>query len=139
MTVTTSVAPLLTLAEANRVIEGAITKARELGVSISVAVVDVGGRLLAFQRMDDAVWAGVYGAIGKATTSAAFGSPSEGLEKIAESPIIKGIVGAAGGGMVVASGALPLKKGITVVGAIGVGGAKGAGDADCARAGAEKL
>lgn len=55
---------LLTLNQANRMVEAAIKKAEELNILISVAVVDAGGRLVAFNRMDGAIWAGVYGSQG---------------------------------------------------------------------------
>jgi uncharacterized protein GlcG (DUF336 family) len=64
---------VLTLEEANRIAQGAMAKAEELNVKINVAVCDAGGRLIAFQRMDDAWWSGVYGCQGKAIASAAFG------------------------------------------------------------------
>ena len=60
----------LTLAEANSIVQGALTKAREMNIRISVAVCDAGGRLLAFQRMDGAIWASAYGSQGKAIASA---------------------------------------------------------------------
>ena len=49
----------LTLEEANRVISGALAKAAELNINVSVAVCDSGGRLVAFQRMDNTSWASV--------------------------------------------------------------------------------
>ena len=61
----------LTLDEANRVIAGAIGKETEIGVAMNIAVCDAGGRLVAFQRMDKAIWAGVYGSQSKAIASAA--------------------------------------------------------------------
>ena len=66
----------LTLADANRMIEGAMAKASELDIKISCAVVDAGGRLLAFQRMEDATWASAYGSQGKAIASVGFGQTS---------------------------------------------------------------
>ena len=66
----------VTLAEANRIVEGAIAHAQELNIKINVAVCDAGGRLIAFNRMDGAIWAGVYGSQGKAVASAGFGRPS---------------------------------------------------------------
>jgi len=45
----------LTLAEANQVVQGALAKAKELNIRISVAVCDVGGRLMVFNRMDGAL------------------------------------------------------------------------------------
>src|ERR1700759_4194899 len=62
----------LTLDEANRIIRGALAKAQELNIKISAAVCDSGGRLIALQRMDNAIWASAYGSQGKAVASAAF-------------------------------------------------------------------
>ena len=45
----------LTLADANRVIAGAIAKAAKIGARMNIAVCDAGGRLVAFQRMDGAM------------------------------------------------------------------------------------
>ena len=61
----------LTLEEANRIIRGALAKAQELNIKISAAVCDSGGRLIALQRMDNAIWASAYGCQGKAVASAA--------------------------------------------------------------------
>ncbi|RPH77528.1 MAG: heme-binding protein, partial [Candidatus Rokuibacteriota bacterium] len=81
----------LTLVEANQVVQGAIDKAREMNIRISVAVCDAGGRLMAFNRMDNAIWASVYGCQGKAIASVAFGRASGELAERAGSPIIQGI------------------------------------------------
>ena len=66
----------LTLEEANRILDGALRKAAELNIKISAAVCDAGGRVVALQRMDGAIWASAYGCQGKAVASAAFGRPS---------------------------------------------------------------
>lgn len=129
----------LTLDDANRVIETAIQKAKELDFAVSVAVVDTGGRLIAFARMDEGVWASVYGAIGKAVLSSAFGGRTEALEKIADTPIMKGIMEASDSGMVAAAGAVPIKRNGVVIGAVGVGGARGGGDVDIADAAAAAI
>ena len=63
----------LTLEEANRVLRGALEKAQQMNIKISAAVCDAGGRLIALQRMDGAIWASAYGCQGKAVASAAFG------------------------------------------------------------------
>jgi uncharacterized protein GlcG (DUF336 family) len=47
-------APKLTLSDARQALEGAEAKAREIGIDMDVAVVDDGGHLLAFIRMDNA-------------------------------------------------------------------------------------
>src|SRR5438309_165283 len=81
----------LTLSEANQVVHAAVTKAQEMNIRISVAVCDAGGRLVAFNRMDGAIWASAYGSQGKAVASVAFGRASGELQERAGSPIISGI------------------------------------------------
>ena len=51
----------LTLDESTKLCDAAMAKANELGIKISVAVCDPGGRLISFARMDGAIWASVYG------------------------------------------------------------------------------
>ena len=129
----------LTLVEANQVVQGAIDKAREMNIRISVAVCDTGGRLVAFNRMDNAIWASVYGCQGKAIASVAFGRASGELAERAGSPIIQGIAAAEGGHMIPSQGAVPIVRDGVVVGACGVGGGTAQQDEDCARAGVAKL
>ena len=52
--------------QARTVIEGAETRARELGLPVVIAVLDSGAHLKAFQRMDGAVLASIDIAIRKA-------------------------------------------------------------------------
>ena len=129
----------LTLAEANQVVQGAIDKAREMGIKISVAVCDSGGRLVAFNRMDGAIWGGVYGSQGKAVASAAFARPSGVLAERAGTPIIQGIATAEGGHMIPSQGAVPIIRNGVLEGACGVGGGTSQQDEDCAAAGVAKL
>ena len=129
----------LTLDEENRVIAGAIGKATEIGVAMNIAVCDAGGRLVAFQRMDKAIWAGVYGSQGKAIASAAFGRPSGDMSDRADHPTLRGIVAAEGGHMMLGQGGMPILRDGVVVGACGVGGGSAQQDEDCARAGIELL
>ena len=129
----------LTLEEANRIVKAAIDKGREMNIKISVAVCDAGGRLMAFNRMDGAIWASVYGCQGKAIASVAFGRPSGQLAERAGTPIIQGIAAAEGGHMIPSQGAVPIMKGGVVEGACGVGGGTAQQDEDCAVAGVAKL
>ena len=129
----------LTLAEANQIVQGALDKARELKIRISVAVCDAGGRLMAFNRMDNAIWASVYGCQGKAIASVAFGRASGELAERAGSPIVQGIAAAEGGHMIPSQGAVPIVRNGVVVGACGVGGGTAQQDEDCARAGVAKV
>ncbi|PYM19869.1 MAG: heme-binding protein [Candidatus Rokuibacteriota bacterium] len=129
----------LTLAEANQVVQGAIDKAKQMNIRISVAVCDAGGRLIAFNRMDGAIWGSLYGSQGKAIASAAFARPSGELAERAGSPIIQGIAAAEGGHMIPSQGAVPIIKNGVLEGACGVGGGTAQQDEDCARAGVAKL
>jgi glc operon protein GlcG len=129
----------LTLSEANQVVHAAVTKAQEMNIRISVAVCDAGGRLVAFNRMDGAIWAGAYGSQGKAVASVAFGRASGELQERAGSPIIQGIAAAEGGHMIASQGAVPIIRNGVVEGACGVGGGTAQQDEDCARAGVAKL
>jgi len=129
----------LTLEEANRIAQGTIAKAEALNIKINVAVCDVGGRLLVFQRMDGAMWAGVYGSQGKAIASASFGRPSGDLAERAEHPTFRSIVAHSGGAMILGQGAVPVIRDGEVLGACGVGGGTGQEDEDCARAGVDLL
>ena len=125
----------LTLSDANRMVEAAIAKAGELNIKINVAVCDAGGRLVAFNRMDGAIWGGSLGSQGKAIASAAFGRSSGVLEERADNPIIRGIMSAEGGHMIPSQGGLPLIRNGGLDGACGVGGGTAQEDEDCAQAG----
>ena len=129
----------LTLADANRVIAGAIEKANQQGTKMNIAVCDSGGRLLAFQRMDGAMWAGSFGSQGKAMASAAFGRPSGDLTPRADHPTLRGIAAAEGNHMFYGQGAVPIFREGVLIGACGVGGGTAQEDEDCARAGVERL
>ena len=129
----------LTLEEANRIVAGTIAQATEFNIKVNVAVCDAGGRLIAFNRMDGAIWAGVYGSQGKAVASAGFGRPSGELSERADLPTPRGIAIAEGGHMIMGQGAVPIIRNGAVEGACGVGGGTSQQDEDCAKAGVSKL
>lgn len=133
------IAMSLTREEANRIAEGAISKAEALGIGINVAVVDGGGRLVVFQRMDNATWAGMYGSQGKAVASVAFGRSSAELQERASHPTLVGIRAAEGEHMIMGQGAVPIFRDGRVIGACGVGGGTSQEDEDCAIAGVAAL
>ena len=129
----------LSLDEANKIIAGAITKAEQIGAKMNIAVCDAGGRLIAFQRMDGAMWAGSYGSQGKAVASAAFGRPSGDLTERANHPTLRGIAEAEGNHMFYGQGAVPIFRDGALLGACGVGGGTAQEDEDCAQAGDDEL
>lgn len=62
--------PRITLDDAKIILRGAEKKAKEIGVDMDIAVVDDGGNLLAFYRMDGAKITSIDVAINKAFTAA---------------------------------------------------------------------
>ena len=127
----------LTLEEANRMAGAAIGKAQELGVRLSVAVVDSGGHLMAFNRMEGANFITATVAQGKAVAAAGFGRPSGSLP--ADSPVIQAVIAAHGGRMLPAQGAVPVVRDGELIGAIGGSGATAEQDEECANAGLAAL
>ena len=65
--------------QAQVVIDGAEAKALELGLPVIIAVLDAGGHLKAFRRMDGAVLGSIDLALRKATTAVLFQSNSEAV------------------------------------------------------------
>jgi glc operon protein GlcG len=129
----------LTLQEAEKIVDGALAKAVELDIKIPAAVLDAGGRLIAFKRMNKATWASVYGSQGKALASVSFGQTSGNLQARAEAPIIRGIAHLEGDHMIPSQGAVPIIRDGAVVGACGVGGGTAQEDEDCANAGLKAI
>ena len=117
----------------------ALERAAALGVPVSVAVVDAGGHLVAFERMDAAETAGPHLAVAKAATAVAHRGPSGELAALAADGGPLAGLGASGGGRyVVFAGGLPLwAPDGRVVGGVGVSGATAEEDLACAEAAAE--
>ena len=129
----------ITLKEARQILDGSIAKAEELNIKVSAAVVDAGGRLIAMNKMDGAIWASAYGCIGKAVGSSAFGRPSGEMQERADQPTPRGVAAASGGEMILGQGAVPIILNGVVEGACGLGGGTSQQDEDCAKAGVAKL
>ena len=68
----------LTLEGALKVLNAAIAEATRIGQPMCIAVVDTGGNLLAFGRMDGSKGLSVTSSINKARTSALSGAPTGG-------------------------------------------------------------
>ena len=125
----------VTLAEAIRICDAAIARAEEIGIRVSVSVVDSGSNLLATHRMDGAIILGVEGSRGKAVASVIFGQPSGELEARADRPTFRAILLQYGGKFIMGQGAVPISRDGEMIGACGVGGGTPQEDEDCARAG----
>jgi uncharacterized protein GlcG (DUF336 family) len=123
---------------ARRMCEAACQHATSLGVAVSVAVVDAGGHLVSFDRMDTAEIAGPHLAVDKAATAVAHRCPSGDLAAEAlPTGTLAGLGSSGGGRYVVFAGGLPLwSPDGRVVGGVGVSGASADQDLDCATAAA---
>ena len=128
----------LTLAQATALIDAASTEAVRLSMRpVSIAVLDPGSNLIAFQRQDGAPFLGPKIAVGKATGAVGFGLSSRKLAEIAvERPhFIASIDTLGDGGMVAApGGVIVCDAGGTVLGAIGISGDTSDNDEACALA-----
>jgi glc operon protein GlcG len=124
----------LTMDGAKKVAETAAAYAKANGAVGNIAVVDEGGHLLYFMRLDGSFTAGANVSIGKARTSATFKKPTKDFEDI----INKGrFTMTALPDFTPLQGGVPIVHEGHVVGAIGVSGAKSAQqDEEVAKAGA---
>lgn len=120
---------VLSLPSSTRMTDTGMTAARELGIQVSIAIVDAGGHLIHFIRMDDAMLGSIDLAWQKARASLLFRRPSAALGEITRPG------GRAYGlqwshqGLVCVGGGLPVtdESGATL-GAVGVSG--GSADQD---------
>ena len=118
----------LTIDGAMRLLDAAMAKARDMKVPECIAVVDAGGHLLAFVRMDGAFALSIDTALVKAMTAASYGIPTG---DIAAGVDIKLAI-ATQGKRVNLPGGLPVIVDGHVVGAIGVGSGTGEQDREVA-------
>ena len=133
--------PKLTLARANRIVNQALAKAKELGLKpLGVAVLDAGGHLIAFQRQDGASFMRPEIASGKAYGALAVGAGSRWLHAAAlDRPHFVNAVAMASGGKVVPvpGGVLIRQPSGEIAGAVGISGDTADNDEACAVAAIE--
>lgn len=130
----------ITAAEAKRAAEAALAKSVELGTTVSISVVDAGGELAAFARQDGSAPVNFDISFGQAYTVTKFGGLRGGkIARLADYNWFRGASAMRGGCLLAAEGALPLRRGAELVGAIGVSGAPEADDLAIAEAGAAAL
>lgn len=129
----------VTLEAARRAVTACVERARELGVEVAIAVVDQGGNLKAFARMDGAPLLSSQIAQDKAWTAAAFGLPTHRWWDVVkdEPPLLHGIVKT--DRLIVFGGGVPLRSGDEVVGGIGVSGGSAEQDREIAEVGAATI
>jgi uncharacterized protein GlcG (DUF336 family) len=125
----------LTLAEAEQILAAAKAKVLEMGVRMSVSVVDPRGDLIGMFRTDGASWRTPPISHGKAVAAACFERPSGELADNAQSPVHRGLMAMEGGHMISGQGALPVYRDGELVGAVGGSGGSSQQDEDAARVG----
>jgi uncharacterized protein GlcG (DUF336 family) len=131
---------MIALNEARKVIAAATKKAQEIHQPMNIAVVDAGGNLLAFERMDGAWLGSIDISIKKAWTSRAFNISTKDLSGVAQPGTdFYGINISNDGKVMIFAGGIPLKQGKEVVGAIGVSGGSGEQDHAVAEAGTKAI
>jgi uncharacterized protein GlcG (DUF336 family) len=130
----------LTLDDATQITTAALTHAGELGVQVTITVVDGGGNVRTQTRMDGARFGTLNVSANKAFTAAAFGAPTKVLSDLVQpgAPLF-GFAHATGGRFVSFPGGIPLVRSDEVIGAIGISGGSVDQDQAIADAGAAAL
>jgi glc operon protein GlcG len=126
----------ITLETAKRVAASAAEVARKNNYRVAIAIVDTGGHLVYFERLDDTQTASVEVATAKARSANNFRRETKAFEMALATgrTAILGLPGA-----VPIEGGIPLVKDGRIIGAIGVSGVKSDQDGQVASAGARSL
>ncbi|MAE17124.1 MAG: DNA polymerase III subunit delta' [Deltaproteobacteria bacterium] len=130
----------LSIEDAKLLIDGARSKAVELGIPMCIAVVDESGQLIAFERMNGGKVTSAIIAQDKAFTAAgARKATHEYNEACQPGNLVFGIHTAIGGRLCVVGGGLPVVVKEEVVGGIGLSSGTPQQDMECAQAGIDHL
>ncbi|PUV24551.1 MULTISPECIES: GlcG/HbpS family heme-binding protein [Sphingobacterium] len=127
----------ITYKEATKALNVAIEKAKTLNIPVSIAVVDAGGHLISFARLDS-----VYGvidfAVKKARTAVMFGVDSEIMGTIVSGADIHGygMLNSNDGLLTIAGGVVIKNREGNIIGAIASSGGSPQQDKEIANAGA---
>jgi len=126
--------------QAHVVLAAAMEKAAEIGTKMDIAVVDAGGNLKAFIRMDGAWLGSIDIAIKKAKTARFFDMPTGAIGELSQpgGPLYQ--IEHSNDGLITFPGGVPLKAADgTIIGAVGVSGSTVENDHEVATAGAEAI
>ena len=128
----------INLETAKKVAASAITEARKNNWTMAVAIIDTGGNLVYFEKMDGTQTGSVRVAISKGRSAVLFKRPTKAFQDMVaaggEGLRMLGLEGA-----VPVEGGLPLLMDGKIVGAIGVSGGTSQQDGLVAKAGADTL
>jgi uncharacterized protein GlcG (DUF336 family) len=125
--------------QAQDAIKAAEARAAEIDTKMDIAVVDAGGNLKAFLRMDGAWRGSIDIAIRKARTARMFDMPTGAIGELSQpgGPLYQ--IEHSNGGLITFPGGVPISSGGSVIGAIGVSGSTVEHDHDVATAGADAV
>ncbi len=130
----------LTLKQAQVILQAALKKAEEIKVPMNIALLDAGGNLKAFNRMDDAFLGSIDISMKKAKTARYFNMSSRDLGAASQvGKSLYSIEVSNDGLMLFAGGVLLIDKNNVIIGAIGVSGGTVDEDESVAKAGAAAL
>ena len=124
----------ITLERAQAAINAVVTEAKKRDWKMNIAVVDSGGNLVAFQRMDGAMLASIQIAEHKARAAATFRRETKFFEKGIQLNNLNYLMTL--DGIVASRGGIPLIEGGKLIGAIGCSGGTDSQDEVVCRAGA---
>ena len=130
--------PPIGLEVARKVAAAALAETRKNNWTMAVAIVDPGGFLVYFEKMDDTQLAGSQIAIDKARSAALFKRSTKIMQEMLAA-------GGAGVRVLRLRGAIPIEGGLPlfsagkIIGAIGMSGDSSENDGRCCQAGAEVL
>jgi glc operon protein GlcG len=128
--------PALTLADCQAMLAAAAAHASANQWAVCIAIVDDGGHLLAFERLDGCAVASVAIAQAKAHSAALRKRATKGDEDMVNGGRIAAL---SMPGVTFLEGGVPIEVGGEVVGAIGVSGVRSSDDAAIAQAGIAAL
>ena len=126
----------ITLERAQSVITAAIAEARKHDWKEDVAVVDSGGNLVAFARMDGTQLASASIAEHKARVAVTFRRETKAFESGVQGGLVYQL---SLDGVIASRGGVPLVEDGKMIGAIGVSGGTGSQDEVCSKAGAATI
>jgi len=125
--------PPISLDRAQSLIDAAVAEAKKRNWKMNVAVVDSGGNLVAFQRMDGAMLASIQIAEHKARVAATFRRPTKVFEDAVQIMHLNYVL--AFEGIIASRGGIPLIEQGVIIGAIGCSGGTDSQDEIVGKAG----
>ena len=133
----TKLSPKLTYIGGVAILEAAAKKAREMKLPICIAVVDDGGHLLAFARIDDAKPSSVRVSLTKAVAAATRRAPTGPMPNAENVNVLLslGLPLASDGNLTCIKGGLPIEWEGAVIGGVGISAGTQEQDEEVARAG----